>query len=164
MSDASDGSQPEFLDEWATHENSRSRGAKLILADTDIVGQRSVVVHLTSFGGTVMKRVFNSTIEAEQYELTGVVEKRPQNNSEGSLRKASMADLPNKTCGKLAPAHTPEDECRQLPHNCLRGRARQVNRAPVEAAIQAEESTSGSGAKSNMRHAIPGRGFGRRPC
>lgn len=54
VSDASHGSEPRFLDAWATLEEFMSHGAKLIsLADKGMVGQRSPWVHLLSFGSTV---------------------------------------------------------------------------------------------------------------
>ena len=87
VSDASHGGEFEYLDDWKAHEAFRSQGAKLIfLADPGIATNERATVHLISFGSTVQKRVVNSTIKAETYQITDVVEA-------ADLIRATVADL-----------------------------------------------------------------------
>ena len=75
VSDASHGNEEEYLSDWDVREAFRSQGAKLVfIASTDILDKEEAQVHLISFASTVQKRVVNSTIKAETYQLTDVVE------------------------------------------------------------------------------------------
>ena len=74
ISDASHGGEEDYLDDWEEREAFRSQGATLIfLANVDSSGN-SARVHLVSYASSVQKRVVNSTIKAETYQLTDVVE------------------------------------------------------------------------------------------
>jgi hypothetical protein len=87
VSDASHGNEFEYLDDWGVREPFRSQGGKLIfLASKGILDVNEAVVHLVSFSSTVQKRVVNSTIKAETYQLTDVVEA-------ADLVRAALADM-----------------------------------------------------------------------
>jgi hypothetical protein len=74
-SDASHGGEDEWLDEWQEREPFRSQGAKLIfIADAAILDGEEAQVHLVSYASTICKRVVSSTMKAESYQLTEVVE------------------------------------------------------------------------------------------
>ena len=66
VSDASHGSEDEYLDDWDEREPFRSQGAKLIfLASKDILGDSQAGwVHLVSCASTTLKRVVSSTMKA----------------------------------------------------------------------------------------------------
>ena len=86
VSDASHGSEDEWLDEWQEREPFRSQGAKvLFIADIAILDQDEGAVHLVSFASTTLKRVVSSTMKAESYQLTEVVEG-------ADLMRAALAD------------------------------------------------------------------------
>ena len=91
MSDASHGSEDEYLDDWDEREPFRSQGAKLIfLASKDILGDSQAGwVHLVSWSSTTLKRVVSSTMKAESYQLTEVVEA-------ADLMRATLADCHGK--------------------------------------------------------------------
>jgi hypothetical protein len=75
VSDASHGNESEYQDDWKVRENFRSQGGKLVfLADQGVRDGEKAHVHLISFGSTVIKRVVSSTIKAETYQLSDVVE------------------------------------------------------------------------------------------
>ena len=75
VSDASHGNESEYIDEWDVREPFRSQGAKLILlANDEIIEGHEARVHLISFSSTIQKRVVNSTIKAETYQLTDVID------------------------------------------------------------------------------------------
>ena len=85
-SDASHGGEDEWLDEWQEREPFRSQGAKLIfIADSSILTGDETHVHLVSFSSTIQKRVVSSTMKAESYQLTEVVEA-------ADLIRAAIAD------------------------------------------------------------------------
>ena len=85
-SDASHGGEDEWLDEWQEREAFRSRGAKLIfISGTSILDTDEAQVHLVSFSSTIQKRVVSSTMKAESYQLTEVVEA-------ADLIRAAIAD------------------------------------------------------------------------
>ena len=86
VSDASHGNEDEYLSEWDEREPFRSQGAKLIfIADSAIISSDAGAVHLVSFSSTVQKRVVSSTMKAESYQLTEVVEA-------ADLMRAALAD------------------------------------------------------------------------
>ena len=92
VSDASHGNDEEYIDEWEEREAFRSQGAKLIfLADIDMTddNKTKAMVHLVSFSSNVQKRVVNSTIKAETYQLAEVIES-------ADLIRAAMADIHEK--------------------------------------------------------------------
>ena len=85
-SDASFGGEDEWLDEWQEREAFRSQGAKLIfIADSSILDGDEAQVHCVSFASTIQKRVVSSTMKAESYNLTEVVEA-------ADLIRAAIAD------------------------------------------------------------------------
>ena len=85
-SDASHGGEDEYLDEWQEREAFRSQGAKLIfISDTSIPHGDKTQVHCVSFSSTIQKRVVSSTMKAESYQLTEVVEA-------ADLIRAAIAD------------------------------------------------------------------------
>ena len=85
-SDASHGGEDEYLDEWQEREPFRSQGAKLIfISDTSILHGDKTRVHCVSFSSTIQKRVVSSTMKAESYQLTEVVEA-------ADLIRAAIAD------------------------------------------------------------------------
>ena len=57
----------------------------ILLAPSHILDQEYSEVHALSFSSTVLKRVVNSTIKAETYQLSDVVEA-------GDLLRAAIAD------------------------------------------------------------------------
>jgi hypothetical protein len=86
VSDASHGSESEFQGEWQVRENFRSQGGRLVfLSDSRVRDQDQASVHLIGFGSSILKRVVNSTIKAETYQLTDVVEA-------ADLVRAAVAD------------------------------------------------------------------------
>ena len=86
VSDASQGNEEVFLDEWQEVETFRSQGAKLIfLADSSAIETDQAQVHLVSFASSIQQRVVNSTIKAETFQLTDVVEA-------ADLVRAAIAD------------------------------------------------------------------------
>lgn len=90
VSDASHGSEEVYLDDWEEREAFRSQGAKMLfLTTTDILTQTKAQVHLVSFSSTVQPRVVNSTIKAEGYQLSAVVEC-------ADLLRAAIADAHGK--------------------------------------------------------------------
>ena len=87
VSDASHGNEQVYLDAWEVREPFRSQGGKLIfLTHSDIKHADIATVHLVSYSSTVQKRVVNSTIKAETYQLTDVVEA-------ADLLRATLADM-----------------------------------------------------------------------
>ena len=75
VSDASHGSEHEFLDLWKVREPFRSQGGSLVfIADRRAETEDECRLHLVSFKSTVQKRVVNSTIKAETYQLSDTVE------------------------------------------------------------------------------------------
>ena len=87
VSDASHGNESVILQDWNVRETFRSQGAKLVfITDRHVIDRESTRLHLVSFGSTVQKRVVNSTIKAETYQLTDVVEA-------ADLIRATLADL-----------------------------------------------------------------------
>eukprot|EP00972_Heterocapsa_arctica_P025316 3729685-Heterocapsa_arctica.AAC.1 len=86
VSDASHGNEEEYLDDWDEREAFRSQGAKIaFIADASAVHNDEAQVHMISFSSTVIKRFVNSTIKAETYQLTDVVEA-------ADLIRAALAD------------------------------------------------------------------------
>ena len=84
--DASHGGEDEWLNDWQEREAFRSQGAKLIfISDTSILDSDEAQVHLVSFSSTIQKRVVSSTMKAESYQLTEVVEA-------ADLIRAAIAD------------------------------------------------------------------------
>ena len=75
VSDASHGNEEIYLDEWECREAFRSQGAKLVfLGDKKIATSDEAFVHLLSFASVIQPRVVNSTIKAESYQLSNVLE------------------------------------------------------------------------------------------
>jgi len=75
VSDASHGNEEIYIEELEVREQFRSEGAKLIcLGDSNINTGDAAMVHLLSFGSVIQPRVANSTIKAESYQLSTVVE------------------------------------------------------------------------------------------
>ena len=86
VSDASHGNEEVYIDEWEIREPFRSQGAKQVfLASTALIDQAEGQVHLLSFASTIQPRVVNSTIKAETYQLSLVVEA-------ADLIRAAIAD------------------------------------------------------------------------
>ena len=86
VSDASQGGDDDWLDDWQKREPLRSQDAKLnFIADFSIIDQDDASVHLNSFASTVQKRVASSTMNAESYQLADVVES-------ADLLRAAIAD------------------------------------------------------------------------
>ena len=86
VSDASHGSEDEYLPLEDVREPFRSQGAKLnFLAGEEMLTTEAAGLHVISFGSNIVRRVCNSTIKAETYQLQLVVEN-------GDLVRASIAD------------------------------------------------------------------------
>ena len=87
VGDASHGSEEEYLPEEDEREAFRSQGGKLnFLADTEMLTSTSASLHLISYNSSVVRRVCNSTLKAETYNLQSTVEN-------GDLVRAAFADL-----------------------------------------------------------------------
>ena len=75
VGDASHGDEEIYLDEWECREAFRSQGAKLIfLAEQKIATADEALVNLLSFASVIQPRIVNSTIKAETYQLSNVLE------------------------------------------------------------------------------------------
>jgi hypothetical protein len=86
VSDASHGNEEVYIDEWEVREAFRSQGAKMVfLASRDTIEQGEARVHVLSYNSIIQPRVVNSTIKAETYQLSTVVES-------ADLIRAAIAD------------------------------------------------------------------------
>ena len=73
VSDASHGNEDEWVDDWQVREPFRSLGGKAIfLGSMDAISGDHARVHVVSFGSSLLKRVVNSTMKAETYQMTEV--------------------------------------------------------------------------------------------
>ena len=87
IGDSSFGNETEWIDTWQEFEPHRSQGGKILaLGDQQLADVQPGMLHVLSFGSTVVRRVCRSTVQAEAYNLDLCVE-------EADLLRAAIVDL-----------------------------------------------------------------------
>ena len=70
IGDSSFGNETEWIDAWQEFEPHRSQGGKILaLGDQQLANVQPGMLHVLSFGSTVVGRVCRSTVQAEAYNL-----------------------------------------------------------------------------------------------
>ena len=73
MLDASHGNNDEWTDDWEVREAFRSLGGKCIfISNMEAISGTLLRLHLLSFGSQLVKRIVNSTMKADTYQMTEV--------------------------------------------------------------------------------------------
>ena len=87
IGDSGFGNEDEFIDEWQEFEPFRSQGGKILaIGESQLADTQPGMLHILSFGSSIVRRVCRSTVQAEAYNLDLCVE-------ENDLLRAALVDL-----------------------------------------------------------------------